>query len=502
MSLLERFEQAMLGVPTPVVAAVSGGSDSVALLCLLHQIQAPVVVAHLDHALRPDSEQDARWVEKLAQRLGYTYECRRIEVGKVANQRKQNLEDTARTLRYSFLATVAKQHGAKAILTAHTQDDQAETLLMQLARGTARATGVLKVSQRVFRPLLGFSRLELQAFLLQQQQNWLEDPTNQSLELDRNFLRHQVLPVLQQRFPHFNRATARFAQIRQAEEPLLDHFAQRYLLANPRWPVPAFRVAVLQQAPPDLRLRVLRLLLERCGLRANPHSLSGLEQALDGRPCTLSQGWQAQVWGGDLFVIPPHLSTPSGWRNPVAGDRLSLSFGHKRLVEFLADQGVPKGLRRWWPVRGTPLEVWQLWPYPPEQVWMTRALQAARSNPSEVPIGAALVIKEQVLAVDSNHVETMQDARQHAEQRVLQSAMQKLGQKVLPGSTLVVTLEPCLMCYGAALETGVGRIVYGTENPKAGAFTRYGIVPQMAIEAGRLERECAKLLSGFFASLR
>ncbi|MDX2007831.1 MAG: tRNA lysidine(34) synthetase TilS, partial [Meiothermus sp.] len=169
----------------PLVAGVSGGSDSVALLLLLTSTPKRVIVAHVDHGLRPESEADAQWVRALAERLGYAFETERFQVAQIAEEKGGNLEAVAREIRYSFFARVAKKHRAGAILTAHTQDDQAETVLLQQVQGTGRALGMRPKRGKVVRPLLETSRPVLRAYLEAKGQDWLEDLSNADTSLDR-----------------------------------------------------------------------------------------------------------------------------------------------------------------------------------------------------------------------------------------------------------------------------------------------------------------------------
>lgn len=493
-----------------VVAAVSGGGDSVALLHLLTATPRRVIVAHLDHALREDSQRDAEYVRALAERFGYLCVVERIEVARIAEARGANLEATARELRYSFLARVAKAHGAQAVLTAHTQDDQAETVLMQLLQGTGRGLGMRPKRGKVVRPLLELSHAMLRAYLSSRGQSWLEDVTNADITFDRNYLRHEVFPNLVERFPQAKVALARFANISQAEDDTLDPLAARLLHTDPRWPCPAYRVAPLLQAPPALRRRALRQVLERCGQRPESRLIYALERALEDEAFTLPEGWIVRRRDGTLFLIPPNLSTVARWpgsRMAQPGDYLQMAGVRKRLVEFLGERGVPSELKQIWPVlaEGSLVrEVWGLWPDPDDARFMALALEEAESaaHQGEVPVGAVIVQEGKLLARARNRVEEAKYATAHAEFLALQRAFQATGQKVLPEATLYVTLEPCVMCFGALMEAQVGRVVYGVENLKAGAVTVHGMVPPFAWEGGRLEREASRLLREFFARRR
>lgn len=493
-----------------LVAAVSGGGDSVALLLLLTSTPRKVVVAHLDHSLRPDSAQDALWVGALAERLGYPFESEKLEVAKIAAERGGNLEATARELRYGFLAKVAKKHQAQAILTAHTEDDQAETVLLQLVQGTGRGLGMRAKRGKVVRPLLEFSRSTLRAYLKCKQQDWLEDISNADTSLDRNFLRHEILPRLKARFPQTNTALARFATISQLDDEALDPLAEQVLLRDRRWPCPAYRIAPLIQAPTGLRRRALRQILEHLQLRPEMGWVVQLERALQGEAFTLPEGWQVRRRDGTLFLIPPVIDTFPPWRGsrlPLPGDLIDLPKGRVRLVDFFAEHSVPPELKQAWPVRAVGnivQEVWNLWPESDDQEHMRTALKQARLalQNNEVPIGAVVVWDDEPLAVAHNRVEQNRDATAHAELLALQQALQSKQSKVLPGATVYVTLEPCPMCFGALIEAQVRRVVYAVENLKAGAVTVHRMKPPFEWEGGWLERESAKLLRDFFSHKR
>ncbi|WP_288401962.1 tRNA lysidine(34) synthetase TilS, partial [uncultured Deinococcus sp.] len=144
-----------------VAVGVSGGADSVALLRALVLVGARPVAAHLDHALRPESAQDAAWVGALAADLGVPFGTARVDVAAVAGRRGWNVEEAARRVRYDFLARTARAHGAGLVLTAHTRRDQAETVLWGLLRGEATLRGIAPVWGRVRRPWLDAPRADL-----------------------------------------------------------------------------------------------------------------------------------------------------------------------------------------------------------------------------------------------------------------------------------------------------------------------------------------------------
>jgi tRNA(Ile)-lysidine synthase len=356
--LEEAFRERLLRLAPqdPLVLAVSGGGDSVALAHLVRRAGRRAVVAHLDHALRPDSGEDFLFVRDLAQRLGFPFYGERVEVGRIARERGKNLEALAREVRYAFLHRVAKEVGAKAILTAHTLDDQAETVLLKLLQGTARGLGIREKEGMVVRPLLPFTREALRAYLLGLGEAWREDPTNRDLSLDRNYLRLSVLPLILERFPRAREALARFAQAREEEEAFLEGVAEVRLLPDPRFFVPAFRALPLLKAPEAVRRRALRRVLEALDLRPEARLIALLEEALKGRAGTLPGGYLARRYLGTLFLIPPSPRSPSPrasagpfpgttWKGPLAGNAWR-PFWRKRVCPRSSGPSGPCGGRR------------------------------------------------------------------------------------------------------------------------------------------------------------
>jgi tRNA(Ile)-lysidine synthase len=193
------------------VVAVSGGADSVALLrALLAVGSGPLVVAHLNHQLRgADSDGDEAFVRELyaslraAGFLSLELRCERIDVAARARVEQDNLENTARQVRYAWLTRIARECGAARVATGHTADDQAETVLHRLLRGAGLkglggipARRPLTAGVEVVRPLLRVRRVEVLAFLEGAGQAYRQDRSNDDLDLTRNRLRHELLPHL------------------------------------------------------------------------------------------------------------------------------------------------------------------------------------------------------------------------------------------------------------------------------------------------------------------
>ena len=199
--------KALAGPDDLVVVGCSGGGDSVALLHLLHRLspkRRPVlVVAHLDHGMRRGSATDRAFVEKLAAKLDLTSFTDRRDVPDL-KRKGESPEQAARRVRHGFLQEVARKTGATKIALGHTLDDQAETILMRLVRGSG-PSAILGMRTAgpglLMRPLLAVERAEIRSWLRRNRHSFREDPSNRDLKFDRNYVRLKVLPVLRKLNP-------------------------------------------------------------------------------------------------------------------------------------------------------------------------------------------------------------------------------------------------------------------------------------------------------------
>ncbi len=290
----------------PVVAAVSGGADSVALLRALAASGVPVVVAHANHGLRgAESDADEAFVRALAGSLGIPFQATRLAIPP-----NENFEAAARRLRYEWLHQVARESGASWIATGHTADDQAETVLHRLIRGTGlqglRGIATTKFSGegqssepsavcdhresdghvidprpalgsedcasplngRVVRPMLAVTRSEVLEFLNELGQSFRTDSTNADPRFTRNRLRHELLPLLKSFNPEIVAVLGRLAE--QASETF-DHLEVEALALFERAERPRagamliFDRTILEAAPPLLARELLRAVWRREG---------------------------------------------------------------------------------------------------------------------------------------------------------------------------------------------------------------------------------------------
>lgn len=271
---------------TRVVAAVSGGSDSVALFFLLRELAAAgdiqlAGLAHLHHHIRgAAADGDARFCEQLAARTGVRALVGHADVPALAREAGQSIEVAGRDARQRFYQEARVALDAACVALAHTRDDQAETVLLRLVRGAGPAglSGIAPRRGPLVRPVLALTREELRGYLASIGEAWCEDATNADRENPRNRMRHDVLPALRAAFnPQVDAALARTADILRADTDLLDGLARDaagtlVTLAGEGVRVDAPGLAAL---PPALARRVALGALET----VNPFRAYGLEEA-------------------------------------------------------------------------------------------------------------------------------------------------------------------------------------------------------------------------------
>ena len=244
------------------VVAVSGGADSVALLDILTRLDAEhlkLVVAHLNHCLRgAESNEDERFVADLAARYRVPFLSIRVDVASFAAAEGLSLEDAGRQARYAFFREVARRHGATSIAVAHHMDDQAETVLIRLLRGSGGAglSAMAAVGSNMLkRPLLKVTRTELERYLTERELSWRTDSTNADTAILRNSIRHELIPLLKKYNPKVTERLAATAEILASDEELLEQLTAETFK----------RLACSEDE--GIRFEVPSLLAERRGLR-------------------------------------------------------------------------------------------------------------------------------------------------------------------------------------------------------------------------------------------
>ena len=366
--------------------AYSGGRDSHVLLhalaVLRPELSAHIQVIHIDHGLQPDS---ARWVlhcQSICATLQIPFLSRRVQARPLAGQ---SPEAAARQARYAELGGLLAE--GDMLLTAHHRDDQAETLMLQLLRGAGPHGLAAMPESRVLgagllvRPLLGFSRHDLEDYARQQDLHWIDDPSNGDTGFRRNYLRHEVMPQLHAQWPAADRTLARSAGLCADAAILLDQLAEKDMLTLVMGD--GLSIAGLQGLDPVRQRNVLRYW---CASKALPlpgqAHIQQIQQQMastnDGAPLICWPGAELRCYRGCMMIMSPlppldtslewawdmsavldlphgRLSAHSGqggldaelWRQQITvrfrrgGERFRLASGkHHSLKKFLQEQHV------------------------------------------------------------------------------------------------------------------------------------------------------------------
>jgi tRNA(Ile)-lysidine synthase len=310
-----------------VTVAVSGGADSVALLRILLEVRAElgivIAVAHFNHQLRAEaSDADEQFVAQLARQHDLPFFVGRADVREQALANKIGIEQAARQLRYQWLLDLAQQQHFDIIATAHTADDQAETVLMRFLRGagTRGLAGIHPVLQRdrirVVRPLLDLTRAEIEQYLTSIEQSWCEDESNRDLGPTRNRIRHELLPLLERDYnPSLRRLLNETAEMARDEEAAWEAMAASYVN---QWHKDERRLLLKDEmacfpseftlVSPALQRRAVKCFLERHGLAVEFRHVESVRLCAhrNGPAVNLPGGWQAKHEGHWLILVPPN----------------------------------------------------------------------------------------------------------------------------------------------------------------------------------------------------
>jgi tRNA(Ile)-lysidine synthase len=432
--------------------AVSGGADSVALLRRLaeqwQEFGLVLTVLHVHHGIRgAEADGDAAFVELLAESLGLRFRRRDVDTPARAEEEGESIEEAARKLRYAWFEDLLAKGTLDAVATAHTLDDQAETVLLKLLRGawTEGLAGIFPVVERtgglILRPLLHTRRSEIEAWLKQINQPWREDSTNTDALYTRNRIRHNLLPILAEYNVQIVAQLGQIASIARDEDSYWQKELERILPSlllpgravrgggratstHPNEAAVAMEVEKLRSLHPAQRRRALRAAAEQVGCALNfdqTELLLAMSTQKAGKRESLTAEVHAERTPRELRLVRevpsdtagdlPEYEVPipgevvadtfgfrmitdvggSGPFSPAilrvhkAGDRVRLRYssGLKRIKEALERMRVPAEQRKRWPV----LE-WQ-----GEIVWMRDALVE-----SDAAAGAGLKIETKDLS--------------------------------------------------------------------------------------------------------
>ncbi len=291
-----------------VLIALSGGADSVALAVMLAEARAEyaltLLAAHVDHGIRPESADDAAFCEALCARLEIPIRVVRVDVPGAA-ARGEGLESAARRLRYEALRRVKAETGADCVALAHHMDDQAETVLMHLARGAGPEGigGMRECSGDLYRPLLGLRKAELTDWLCRRGFSWREDATNRVADNPRNALRLDGIPALERCCPGFVPAAARYARSAQIESDFLAQQTRAWLArGGQRGPFGA----CLTLDPPPHPAILRRAIREMCPEALDFEQVEALEALCRQRRGKIDLGRRcfAERTGRRLYFVP------------------------------------------------------------------------------------------------------------------------------------------------------------------------------------------------------
>jgi len=257
-----------------VVAAVSGGPDSVCLLDILYQLKddlgIELVVAHLDHGLRPDEDEaETRFVESLADSLQLPFETK--NAGRNIAQREASLEERARHARYQFLEETLQKFSARKIAVGHNLNDQAETVLMRLIRGSGPSglAGIPPLrDEKIIRPLIEVSRNEIESYLEDRGLKYVTDASNLEPRFLRNRIRLKLLPLLQEYQPQIVNLLGQTAGIMRKDEECLEEMAKAWVKGQDETGESRelrFHLSSFEKLPEALKNRVIRYALRETG---------------------------------------------------------------------------------------------------------------------------------------------------------------------------------------------------------------------------------------------
>ena len=324
-----------------LAVGLSGGADSVALLRALaarcRELGLVLHAAHLHHGLRgEEADGDLAFARALADQLGLTFHEAKVDAGATAKENNETIEEAARRLRYNWFRQLMASGKVEAVATAHTRDDQAETVLAKFLRGawTEGLSGIHPVIEypegRILRPMLSTTRAEVEAYLNTLGQGWREDSSNRHLTITRNRIRHELLPLLESWNPQLREHLAQMATLARDEEAWwtteLARLAPQLLLTGR--PVRgggrasgnglALDIIRMAALTPALQRRLLRFVADKLGVAIDFPSTEALRiLALTGRAgqkLELTQGLHAERSARELrlAILPTALACKAG----------------------------------------------------------------------------------------------------------------------------------------------------------------------------------------------
>ena len=302
--LFQKFKKSLktftnLSNENKVIVSVSGGVDSVTLLTLLKEVDSfQLIVVHINHNLRKDSDSDKEFVKDISDEFDIPFHC--ISLDPKSRNKKHSVEQWARIERYAFLNDIFKKEKCDWIMTAHHANDQAETILMNLTRksGIAGLRGVARQKNKILRPMIDFKKKEIVEFSKRIGLSFREDETNRDNAIPRNFLRHQIIKPWENKFPEVIPSILESSKYFSEWSNGLDDLISRFIIPNLNIGDETIEIPaeLLNTIPSIVRIRLIRLLSFSIDDQWSKHSIAMLDQFLDksmtGDVHILLNGWR------------------------------------------------------------------------------------------------------------------------------------------------------------------------------------------------------------------
>lgn len=327
-----------------VLVGFSGGADSTCLVHLLHGEGYEIVAAHLNHGMRPEAADEAAQCQKWCESLGIGFALGNADIPRLSREQGLGVEEAGRDARYHFFDRASRQMDCVLIATAHTADDQAETVLLNITRG-AGLTGLAGIPRRrgrIVRPLLPFSRAETQAYCEEHGLLVLHDPANDDIQFSRARIRHRVIPELQQINGSVQHALNRLSRLAADESRFLEGQAVSMLERahlTPNGPLDfltadcevLFDRLAFEQTPAVLIRRAIRLIAQTLGAVASFDQVSAIEAMLEEEESgsvTFTDGEVvAEIGPKDIHFRVLQVDEPYKYPLTVPGETISDEFG-------------------------------------------------------------------------------------------------------------------------------------------------------------------------------
>lgn len=336
-----RTPSELSGMPpqTPVLLALSGGADSCALLALLAEQSArdgfPLTLAHVNHGIRGEAAiADREFCRRLAEHYGLEIVLLDADVPALAAERGKGMEETAREVRYEFFERLMRERSIPLLATAHHADDNLETLLFRVCRGSGlRGLGGIAPCRRfgegyLARPLLGLTKREIEAFCEAKGLTYVTDATNTDTAYARNRIRAEVVPILESLFDAPQRRALELTECLREDEAYLSTMAEKFYRENLTDGM--LLCAPLAEQPTPIRLRVLRLWVgQEIGVEPERVHLQALDALLHELQKTslevaLPRDCIAVRWFGALKILPREALLAADYQIPLASGATSL----------------------------------------------------------------------------------------------------------------------------------------------------------------------------------